>query len=62
MSVSLNQARLVGSVNPRHGAESVTVTAGGAELVDTATSNLSEAFYFRQVSELGQTGAGAGRK
>ena len=37
--------------------ESVTVTAGGTELVDTTTSNLSKAFSSRQVSQLAQTGA-----
>src|SRR5258705_942152 len=39
--------------------EIVTVTAGGTELVDTTSSNLSKSFSSRQVSELGQTGAGA---
>ncbi len=38
--------------------ETVTVTAGGTELVDTTSSNLSKSFSSRQVSELGQTGAG----
>ena len=38
--------------------EVVTVTAGGTELVDTTTSNLSKSFSARQVSELAQTGAG----
>src|SRR6267143_6378216 len=38
--------------------ENVTVTAGGTELVDTTTSNLSKSFSSRQVSELAQTGAG----
>ena len=41
--------------------ESVTVTAGGAELVDTTTNNLSKSFSPRQVVELAQTSlAGAG--
>jgi hypothetical protein len=41
--------------------ESVTVTAGGAELVDTTTNNLSKSFSTRQVVELAATGlAGAG--
>src|SRR5262245_53516226 len=38
--------------------ETVTVTAGGTELVDTTTSNLSKAFTDRQVVELAQTTAG----
>jgi hypothetical protein len=38
--------------------ETVTVTSGGTELVDTTTSNLSKSFSSRQVSELAQTGAG----
>jgi hypothetical protein len=38
--------------------ESVTVTAGGTELVDTTTANLSKAFSDRQVVELAQTTAG----
>ena len=38
--------------------ESVTVTAGGTELVDTTTANLSKAFTDRQVVELAQTTAG----
>jgi carboxypeptidase family protein len=41
--------------------ESVTVTAGGTELVDTTTANLSKSFGERQVVELAQTSAiGAG--
>ena len=38
--------------------ESVTVTAGGTELVETTTANLSKAFSDRQVVELAQTTAG----
>jgi hypothetical protein len=38
--------------------ETVTVTAGGTELVDTSTANLSKAFSARQVVELAQTTAG----
>jgi hypothetical protein len=38
--------------------ETVTVTAGGSELVDTTTTNLSKAFSSRQVVELAQTTAG----
>jgi len=40
--------------------ETVTVTAGGAELVDTNTQNLSKSFDSRQVSELAQTSTGLG--
>jgi outer membrane receptor protein involved in Fe transport len=38
--------------------ETVTVTAGGTELVETTTANLSKAFSSRQVVELAQTSAG----
>jgi hypothetical protein len=38
--------------------ETVTVTAGGAELVNTTSANLSKAFSSRQVVELAQTTAG----
>ena len=38
--------------------EVVTVTAGGTELIDTSTANLSKAFSSRQVVELAQTAAG----
>jgi hypothetical protein len=40
--------------------EVVEVSAGGAELVDTTTTNLSKGFSSRQVVELAQTGTGAG--
>ncbi len=60
VKVSLNQATdLSAQLAPGTVTESVTVTAGGTELVDTTTSNLSQSFSSRQVSELGQTGAGA---
>ena len=36
----------------------MTITAGGTELVDTTTANLSKAFSSRQVVELAQTTAG----
>src|SRR5205085_9273699 len=39
--------------------ETVEVTAGGAELVDTTTANLSKSFEGRQVVELAQTSLGA---
>jgi hypothetical protein len=38
--------------------ETVEVTAGGAELVDTTTANLSKSFTSRQVVELAQTTVG----
>ena len=38
--------------------ETVTVTAGGAELVDTTTNTLSKSFDQRQVVELAQTNVG----
>jgi hypothetical protein len=38
--------------------ESVTVTSGGTELVDTTTANLSKSFSERQVVELAQTSFG----
>ena len=59
VSVQLNQVTdyptqlTVGSVG-----ETVTVTAGGAELIDTTTNNLSKSFNTRQVVELAQTSAG----
>ncbi|NOT61996.1 MAG: carboxypeptidase regulatory-like domain-containing protein [Acidobacteria bacterium] len=40
--------------------ESVEISAGGIELVDTATTNLSKGFNERQVVELAQTATGAG--
>ncbi len=60
VKVSLNQitdvpAQLqVGQVG-----ETVEVTAGGAELVDTTTANLAKSFDSRQVVELAQTSVGA---
>ncbi len=38
--------------------ETVTVTSGGTELVDTTTANLSKSFSERQVVELAQTNVG----
>jgi hypothetical protein len=59
VKVSLNQATdLSAQLAPGTVTENVTITAGGTELVDTTTSNLSKSFSSRQVSELGQTGAG----
>jgi len=57
--VSVNQSTdLPVQVSPGQVTETVTVTAGGAELVDTTSANLSKAFSSRQVVELAQTTAG----
>src|SRR5262249_61105639 len=40
--------------------EVVEVSAGGTELVDTTTTNLSKGFSERQVVEMAQTSVGAG--
>src|SRR6185437_8090357 len=57
--VSVNQSTdLPVQLEPGQVTETVTVTAGGAELVDTTSSNLSKAFSSRQVVELAQTTAG----
>ncbi len=40
--------------------EAVEISAGGAELVDTTTTNLSKGFSERQVVDLAQTATGAG--
>src|SRR5882724_11747323 len=40
--------------------ETIEVSAGGAELVDTSTTTLSKAFSERQVVELAQTATGLG--
>lgn len=59
VSVSLNQATdLPAQLAPGAVSETVTVTAGGTELVDTTTANLSKSFSSRQVVELAQTTAG----
>ena len=57
--VSVNQATdLPVQLSPGLVSEVVTVTAGGVELVDTTSANLSKAFSSRQVVELAQTTAG----
>jgi len=57
--VSVNQTTdLPVQLAPGLVTEIVTVTAGGAELVDTTSANLSKAFSSRQVVELAQTTAG----
>ncbi|HET6976129.1 MAG TPA: carboxypeptidase regulatory-like domain-containing protein [Pyrinomonadaceae bacterium] len=57
--VSVNQnTDLPVQLSPGALTETVTITAGGAELVDTTSANLSKAFSSRQVVELAQTTAG----
>ena len=57
--VSVNQSTdLPVQLSPGQVTETVTVTAGGVELVDTTSANLSKAFSSRQVVELAQTTAG----
>ena len=57
--VSTNQTTdLPVELSPGQVTETVTVTAGGVELVDTTSANLSKAFSSRQVVELAQTTAG----
>src|SRR5258705_1751524 len=59
--VRLNDITDVSNVlQPGEATASVTVSAGGAELVDTTTLNLSKDFSSRQVVDLAQTGQGAG--
>jgi hypothetical protein len=59
--VQLNQTTDIG-VTLEVGAQNevLEVSAGGAELVDTTTTNLSKGFTSRQVIELAQTATGAG--
>lgn len=59
--VKLNEATDVPTVlQPGEATASVTVSAGGAELVDTTSINLAKDFSSRQVVDLAQTGQGAG--
>ncbi|HKU73414.1 MAG TPA: carboxypeptidase regulatory-like domain-containing protein, partial [Pyrinomonadaceae bacterium] len=59
VKVSTNQTTdLPVELSPGAVTETVTVTAGGVELVDTTSANLSKAFSSRQVVELAQTTAG----
>jgi hypothetical protein len=59
VKVQLGQATdLIAALQAGAITESVTITAGGTELVDTTTANLSKAFTDRQVVELAQTTAG----
>jgi hypothetical protein len=59
--VQLNQTTDIG-VNLEVGVRNdvVEVSAGGAELVDTTTTNLAKGFSAQQVTDLAQTGTGAG--
>jgi hypothetical protein len=59
--VQLNQTTDVG-VTLEVGVQNdvIEVSAGGAELVDTTTTNLAKGFSSRQVVELAQTSTGAG--
>ncbi len=57
--VSVNQSiDLPVQLSPGQVTEVVTVTAGGAELVNTTSANLSKSFSSRQVVEMAQTTAG----
>lgn len=59
--VKLNEVTDVPAVlQPGAPTATVTVSAGGAELVDTTSLNLAKDFSSRQVIELAQTGQGAG--
>lgn len=59
--VKLNEVTDVPAVmQPGEATASVTVSAGGAELVDATSLNLAKDFNARQVVDLAQTGQGAG--
>jgi hypothetical protein len=59
VKISVNQVTdLPVQLAPGSVSEVVTVTAGGAELVDTTSANLSKSFSSRQVVDLAQTTAG----
>jgi Carboxypeptidase regulatory-like domain len=59
--VKLNEITDVPTVlQPGETTASVTVSAGGAELVDSTSLNLAKDFNSRQVVDLAQTGQGAG--
>ena len=59
--VQLNQVTEVPvTLQPASASASVTVSAGGAELVDTTSLNLSKDFSSRQVVDLAQSSQGAG--
>src|SRR4029079_18818673 len=59
VQVSLNQVTdLPAQLTLGAVGETVTITSGGTELVDTTTTNLSKSFSERQVVELAQTNVG----
>lgn len=59
--VQLNQTTDVPvGLNPGLQTETVDISAGGAELIDSTTTNLAKGFEARQVVELAQTASGAG--
>jgi len=59
--VQLNQTTdLPSSLAAGLSSETVDVSAGGAELIDSTTTNLAKGFEARQVVELAQTATGAG--
>src|ERR1041384_5845345 len=61
VKVQLNQTTDVPvNLNPGLATETVDISAGGAELIDTTTTNLAKGFEARQVVELAQTASGAG--
>jgi hypothetical protein len=61
VKVQLNQTTDVPvNLNPGLATETVDISAGGAELIDTTTTNLAKGFESRQVVELAQTASGAG--
>jgi len=61
VKVQLNQVTdLPATLQPAAASASVTVSAGGAELVDTTSINLSKDFSARQVVDLAQSSQGAG--
>ncbi|HJX89543.1 MAG TPA: carboxypeptidase regulatory-like domain-containing protein [Pyrinomonadaceae bacterium] len=61
VAVQINQITdLTPVLQPAQAQASVTVSAGGVELVDTTSINLSKTFSSRQVIDLAQTGQGAG--
>src|SRR6185369_15871105 len=59
--VQLNQTTDVPTnLAPGLATETVDISAGGAELIDSTTTNLAKGFEARQVVELAQTASGAG--
>lgn len=59
--VQLNQTTDIPvGLSPGLATETVDISAGGAELIDSTTTNLAKGFEARQVVELAQTASGAG--